>query len=332
MTTDAHRHRLILGLSKYRIHTVSELTGLSPALIRAWESRYNLVNPARTPAGYRLYSDEDVATLRGAQWLLRRGMAPMQVAKLSGGEIRRAAGPDAGLSGPAVRLQLLSGTDGPAADALPVSYADRIERLIEAFAAFDSRLVEELLSPPLAMLPLPTLCEKLLIPLLHEVGDRWHRGALSIAAEHFGSGLVRKKLNTLLDTLRRFGGSRRLCCACPPGELHELGLLLFTLNAAAQGWDPIYLGADLPVAELALTVVRSQPELVGLSFIQQREPDELKAVLDEILHAVAGRCPVLVGGGGINGHAELVRTAGAVLMPESGRLDDLLPRHLRRAL
>ena len=75
-------------MSKYRIHTVAQMTGLSAALIRAWESRYSLVVPARTPAGYRLYSDEDVAILNGAQRLLRRGMAPMQVAKLTPEEIR----------------------------------------------------------------------------------------------------------------------------------------------------------------------------------------------------------------------------------------------------
>ena len=323
-------------MSKYRIHTVSELTGLSPALIRAWESRYRLVVPVRTAAGYRLYSDEDVMTLRGVQRLLRKGMAPMQVAKLSGGEIRSAAGTEAkGPSGASARLRLVG--ESPVATAelenLPASYAERIERLIDAFAAFDGELVEELLAPPLAMLPLGTACEKLLVPLLREVGDRWHGGSLSIAAEHFGSGLIRQKLSTLLDTLRRGGNSNRLCCACPPGELHEIGLLMFTLNAAAQGYEPIYLGPDLPLTELAQAVGRSRPELVALSFVQQREPAELKALLEDIMRAVAGRCPVLIGGSGLLGRTELVRAAGALLMPESGRLGDLLPPpHLRRAL
>lgn len=328
------------SLSKYRIHTVSELTGLSPALIRAWESRYSLVSPARTPAGYRLYSDEDVATLRGAQRLLRKGMAPMQVAKLPSREIRGAVGAEAPvLPGPATSLPLMSAAGSAAAgtaaevQSLPASYAERIERLIEAFATFNSELVEELLSPPLAMLPLSTVCEKLLVPLLREVGERWHKGLLSIGAEHFGSSLVRQKLGTLLDTLRRRGNNRRLCCSCPPGELHELGLLMFTVNAAAQGFDPIYLGPDLPLADLDQAVGRSQPDLVGLSFIQRREAAELKELLGGIVRVVAGRCPVLVGGSGLAGHSELVLAAGAVLMPETGRLDDLLrPHGSRRTL
>jgi DNA-binding transcriptional MerR regulator len=309
-------------LSKYRIHKVAQLTGLSAALIRAWESRYSLVVPVRTPAGYRLYSDEDVAVLLGAQRLMRKGMAPMQVAKLTRAEIRG-------------DVVVLPEEDGAAADSVPLrsaavlasapsSFAERIERLIDAFAAFDSSLVEQLLSPPLALLPTETVCEKLLLPLLREVGERWHRGELSIAAEHFGTSLIRKKLDVLLEALRQPGKGKRLCCACPPGEQHELGLLVFALRAAAQGWDTIYLGANLPIADLGHVVGRVQPELVCLSFVQRREPEQLKELLGEFMRVVAGRALLLVGGIGISGLSEVVLTAGAVLMPESGRLDDLL--------
>jgi len=319
-------------LSKYRIHTVAQMTGLSPALIRAWESRYSLVVPARTPAGYRLYSDEDVAILNGAQRLLRLGMAPMQVAKLTPEEIRGELSKD---KDAALLPFLIKETAEPPLAELPAlssSYAERIVRLIDAFAAFDKRLAEELLSAPLAMLPLGTACEKLLVPLLREVGERWHRGELSVAAEHFGSSFVRKKLSTLLDTLRSGPADKRVCCACPPGELHELGLLMFTLTAAAQGWEPIYLGPDLPIADLAAAVARTQPVLVGLSFVQRRDPPDLTALLAEIVEAVAGRAVVLVGGTGVSGMSEAVLASGAVLMPDSGRLDDLFePRQLHRS-
>src|SRR3569832_880986 len=69
-------------VSKYRIRTVAQMTGLSPALIRAWEARYGLVEPERTPSGYRVYSDEDVRMLQGAQRLVQQGISPMQVARL----------------------------------------------------------------------------------------------------------------------------------------------------------------------------------------------------------------------------------------------------------
>src|SRR4051812_50166445 len=46
------------------IKEVSEQTGLAAGTIRMWEQRYGFPEPARTPAGYRVYTPQDVITLR----------------------------------------------------------------------------------------------------------------------------------------------------------------------------------------------------------------------------------------------------------------------------
>ena len=43
---------------KYPIKVVSQMTGLSVHVIRAWEKRYNVVEPERTDTNRRLYSEE----------------------------------------------------------------------------------------------------------------------------------------------------------------------------------------------------------------------------------------------------------------------------------
>ncbi len=318
-------------MSKYRIQTVAQQTGLSSALIRAWEARYRLVQPERTPAGYRLYSDDDVAVLLGAQSLVRQGMAPMQIAQLPKEQIIRAQ-----------RLQLVPAT----ADVLtsdvestvrksstkdstnvqhPFSFAERIDRLLAAFASFDHRTADDLLSGPLQTLPTEQVCRNLLLPLLVEVGDRWHRGELSVAAEHFGTTLVRNKLMSLLGELRQRDRRFRVLCACPPGDLHEMGLLLFTLEATIQGWDTVYLGANVPTSDLVQTARKLRPTLVGLSFVMRQEPCELRRLLTEVTAGLDGCSQLLVGGSGLRGQTEIVRSTGCLMMPESGRLVDLYP-------
>ncbi len=42
-----------------RIGELSRRVGVPPELLRAWESRYGLLRPARTAGGFRLYSGED---------------------------------------------------------------------------------------------------------------------------------------------------------------------------------------------------------------------------------------------------------------------------------
>jgi methanogenic corrinoid protein MtbC1 len=303
-------------VSKYRIRTVSQMTGLSPALIRAWEARYRLVVPERTPAGYRLYSDEDVALLVGAQRLVQRGIAPMEVAQLPRAHLREA-------SGAAVH-------EPPVTSSVVGSYGEHVERLIAAFVRFNQSEAESLLSRPLSMLPPLEACRQILVPLMRELGDRWHRGEISVAVEHFGTSLIRAKLVMLLETIRHRGSHNTVLCACPPGDLHEGGLLMFALEAAEQGWQTIYLGPDLPLAALSSATKQVQPGLVAMSLVMRRELSELQRLLSSLQEAVAGQCPVLLGGSGISGHEELILRSGCELLPPSGRLDDVLSARRER--
>lgn len=298
------------SVSKYRIRTVSQMTGLSPALIRAWEARYRLVVPERTAAGYRLYSDEDVELLVGAQRLVQRGIAPMEVAQLPRLNLREAAG------------AAVHQTPAPVPESS--SYSEHVERLVAAFARFNQTEAESLLARPLSMLPPLEACRQILVPLMRELGDRWHRGEISVAVEHFGTSLVRSKLVMLLESLRHRSSNKTVLCACPPGDLHEGGLLMFAIEAVEQGWQPVYLGPDLPIAALAATVRQAAPLLVALSIVLRREPNELQRLLSSLYEAVEGRCPILLGGAGIVGQESLITRTGCLLMPPTGRLDDVL--------
>lgn len=59
----------------FPIRVVAQLTGINPVTIRAWERRYGLVRPSRTPGGHRLYSQVDVERLRAASRLVSRGVS-----------------------------------------------------------------------------------------------------------------------------------------------------------------------------------------------------------------------------------------------------------------
>jgi len=59
----------------FPIRVVARLTGINPVTIRAWERRYRLVRPERTPGGHRLYSRADVELLRAASRLVERGVS-----------------------------------------------------------------------------------------------------------------------------------------------------------------------------------------------------------------------------------------------------------------
>jgi MerR family transcriptional regulator, light-induced transcriptional regulator len=57
------------------IKELSEQTGLAAGTIRMWEQRYGFPEPARTPAGYRVYTPQDVITLRRVLAFRGRGLS-----------------------------------------------------------------------------------------------------------------------------------------------------------------------------------------------------------------------------------------------------------------
>ncbi len=66
---------------RYRINVVSEQTGVPEATLRAWERRYQVPKPERTPSGYRIYSRDDVAQVQQIRALCEQGMSPAEAAK-----------------------------------------------------------------------------------------------------------------------------------------------------------------------------------------------------------------------------------------------------------
>jgi PAS domain S-box-containing protein len=74
----------------YKTGTVSRRVGVQPALLRAWETRYGLLTPARGPGGQRVYSESDVALLTAVRWLVDHGHAIGEIATWSHGDILRA--------------------------------------------------------------------------------------------------------------------------------------------------------------------------------------------------------------------------------------------------
>ena len=74
-----------------RIGELARRVGVSTELLRAWERRYGLLEPARSDGGYRLYSDSDVARVEAMQAQLAEGLSAAEAARLARSGVRPAA-------------------------------------------------------------------------------------------------------------------------------------------------------------------------------------------------------------------------------------------------
>ena len=276
----------------YPIRTVSAVTGVNPVTLRAWERRYNLLEPRRTPKGHRLYTREQIDTIRRVVELLDRGIAISQVKPL---------------------LASGEGSEAPEESAAPAQLPDiwgpLVRDLLSAVAAFDDDALDHLYGEVLSLYPVDTVTSKLTIPVLETLGARWKAEPAGIAEEHFLNAYLRNRLGARFHHLSKDRHGPRLVAACFPGEQHETGLLLFCLSAAARGYGIIYLGANMPLEELPEVAERTDAVAVILSATARPRPALLNEQLPDLVHQL--RVPLFVGGRATCRHEKQIAAAGA---------------------
>ncbi len=268
-----------------RIGELARRTGVSPELLRAWERRYGLLRPERSPGGFRLYSADDERRVGRMTAALERGIAASQAAKLA----------------------LIDGDDPPKSDTL-----------VEALVAFDDVGAHAALDRLLSSLTLETVLEATVLPTLRDLGERWQRDEITVGQEHFASNLLRGRMLGLARGWDRGSGPRALL-ACPAGEQHDLSLIAFGLALREHGWRITYLGADTPLATIDQTATTLQPDLIVLSVIDAAQltpfTEELRnlATKSRLALACGGAAETLVGEvGATHLHEGPIEAAAAV--------------------
>jgi DNA-binding transcriptional MerR regulator len=253
-----------------RIGELGRRVGVSPELLRAWERRYGLLDPARTEGGLRLYSAEDERRVRAMKSHLESGLWAAEAA----------------------RLALTS--DTPAAPATGSGDALRREReaLRQALDALDADAAHAVLDRSLASFTLETVLAAIVLPYLRDLGERWERGEASVGQEHFASNLIRGRLLALARGWERGDGHLALV-ACASGEQHDLPLIVFGLALRNRGWRIVFLGADTPAGTVAETADQLGPALVVVSTVNaealRREAPALEALARDHRLVLAGR-------------------------------------------
>ena len=95
-----------------------------------------------------------------------------------------------------------------------------------ALEHYEETAADQALETLLRISPATTVIGEVLLPYLHEIGERWKHGQLSIAQEHFATGFIHSRLLALARGWDRGLGPRALL-ACAPGEQHTFGLIAF---------------------------------------------------------------------------------------------------------
>lgn len=232
--------------SLYPIRAVAKITGLSVDTLRAWERRYQAVVPARTNRG-RQYGSDQVERLLLLSKLVQKGHAIGQVAPLANPELQDLLAQQPGRTAPETESQL-----------------ELIAHILSAVEDFDAARARDELSRLAAILAPRDLVYRVAVPLMTEVGNRWHQGTMAVGQEHLISEILRNLFGSLMQLFRPAATSIKMVLATPSGESHEFGILAGAMLASMAGIEPIYLGPNLPAREIAAVADRTGAKVVVL--------------------------------------------------------------------
>ncbi len=269
------------------IGRLAEVTGVDPATLRTWESRYGVPEPERTPGGQRRYGPEQIEKVRAMKRLLDAGYRASEAARM-----------------------VTSTWPGPDFGGLPASRDDVASLLTEG--DFDALSLLDRLAGAMSV---EDVVIDFVVPIMREVGERWARGQLSVAEEHAASALVGTWLGAQTRGLPPPLRPGLVATATPPGERHELGLQMISLFLRRQGVEVLHIGSDLPAEDLAALIGQKRPVVTCLSVSTEGATREL----NETIAALRAARPGMSIGVGGPWFVEHPAPEGTVLLPNDIR-------------
>ncbi len=235
----------------FNLKAVMNEVGLSAPTLRAWELRYGLPKPQRTPGGHRLYSKQDIEMLK---WLVERQKEGLSISQAVAMWKVRASGEQ----NTSTRIQ------ASIADiSMGEGMLDQLrEKWTDACAAFDDQAANRVLDQAFVLAAPETICTEVLQKGLAHIGEGWYGGSISVQQEHFTSAIAIRRINSLLAAVAPPTQPGCILATCPPGEVHDFILLLVSYLLRRRGWDVIYLGANVPLQDLDAAINSTKPNLV----------------------------------------------------------------------
>lgn len=209
---------------------VARLLRVSEATVKRWADD-GLLHSSKTAGGHRRFSTHSIATLRR-----EKGIGPAPGASRPQKKSRAVS-----MSSSASLTELLLGGE---------------EREVAAF----------LIHAYMEGQSLATLFDKTITEAMHEVGERWFRGTITVAQEHLATRVALSALQKLRGILvsAESSGLKAICCGIE-GDLHELPVHLAAMILETEGWDARNLGTNTPLFSLREMITEQRPQLVCIS-------------------------------------------------------------------
>lgn len=227
-------------MNVFTIKDLENLSGIKAHTIRIWEQRYNFLKPNRTDTNIRYYCNQELKRVLNISLLNKCGYKISHISRMSEEELRS---------------RIIALTDQEACQERLVN------ELIALMIDLDIEEFESVLDRYILARGIEKSITQIIFPFLHRIGILWLTNHINPAQEHLVSNVIRQKLIVGIEGTHVARRSERLVLLfLPEGEHHELGLLYVYYLLKSHGVGTLYLGADLPLADVEFVCKAKQPD------------------------------------------------------------------------
>jgi DNA-binding transcriptional MerR regulator len=231
-------------MDKYNIQIVSQITGISAHTLRAWEKRYQIIEPDRNDTGRRLYSQSEIEKLQVIKSLIEAGQTIGVLAKLDH----------------VARLKLLQSQKNQSEITQDTNQKIKIEldhqqimqNIIMALHNYKLDIIAHEFAKCINQISAREFAFKIIMPLFKSVGEMVYNNKFSVAQEHSLSAISTFYIGKLVTSQMNKDqkSNVKFCLATPQGELHSLGILIAALLCHHHRVNFTYLGEDMPAESI----------------------------------------------------------------------------------
>lgn len=301
--------------SIHPMRVVTRRTGLSPDVIRVWERRYQVVAPARSDGGQRLYSDTDIERLALLRKATDLGRNIGQIADLDLDQLADMVSQDLAAQAPEISLAAVDTTPSP---------APYLAAALVAVEELNPRRLDDILRQALLSLPVSIMLKQVVAPLMTTVGARWHQGLMRPSHEHLASMAARRILTAIVADAAAAPDAPGILVTTPAGQVHEIGALLAAASAALEGWQVTYLGPNLPAEDIAATARDAKPRIIALSVVYPTDDPAIQQQLRDLRAQVDPGVDIIMGGTGAESYRQEAERLGIRMVGDLATLRTVL--------
>ena len=262
-------------MNAFTIKDLENLSGIKAHTIRIWEQRYAFIKPQRTQTNIRYYTNEELKKILNISLLNKYGYKISHINKMSAVEIQE-------------KIVSLSNSQ---------AQQERIVNdMIQCMVDMNIDRFEEVLDNYISVRGFDKAITQVIFPFLERIGILWLANHVNPAQEHLVTNIIRQKLIAGIETAFTHIRSNRLVLLfLPENEHHELGLLYICYLLKTRGIKTLYLGADVPAADIEYVCKLKKPDYLYTHLTSASGNFNFEKFLNQVQSRLEG-FPVVISG------------------------------------